>query len=63
MKLIAQQYATIEIANNTSTEEFKPWITISNESNVRKSVGLAVNGNSPSQKCTGTLKGFLEKLT
>ena len=61
--LITRGCATIEIANNTSTEEFKPWITISNESNVRKSVGLAVNGNSPSQKCTGTLKGFLEKLT
>ena len=61
--LITRGCATIEIANNTSTEEFKPWIKISNESNVRKSVGLAVNGNSPSQKCTGTLKGFLEKLT
>lgn len=61
--LITRGCTTVEVANNTAIGEFKPWITISNESNVRKSVGLAVNGNSPAQKCTGTLKGFLEQLT
>ena len=61
--LITRGCATVEIANNTAIGEFKPWHTISNTSNVRKSVGLAVNGNSPAQKCTGTLKGFLEDMS
>lgn len=61
--LITRGCATVEVVSNTAIGELKPWLTISNTSNVRKSVGLAVNGNSPSQKCTGTLKGFLEALT
>lgn len=61
--LITRGCAIVEVANNTAIGELKPWKTISNESNARKSVGLAVNGNLANQKCTGTLKGFLESLT
>ena len=60
--LITRGCATVEVADNTAIGELKPWLTIENTSNVRKSVGLAVNGNLAAQKCTGTLKGFLEKL-
>ena len=61
--LITRGCATVEVANNTAIGELKPWMTIENTSNVRKSVGLAVNGNLANQKCTGTLKGFLEDIS
>lgn len=61
--LITRGCATVEVANNTAIGELKPWMTIENSSNVRKSVGLAVNGNQAAQKCTGTLKGFLEDIS
>ena len=60
--LITRGCVTIEVSNATPYPEFKPWKIISNPNNVRKSVGLAVNGNSPAQKCTGTLKGFTETI-
>lgn len=52
----------VEIANNTNDIEFVPWITITNPNNLRKAVGLAVNGNLSNQKCTGSLVGFIEAI-
>lgn len=60
--LITRGCSTIEVANSTAVVDFAPWKTISNPNNVKKSVGLAVNGNLAAQKCTGTLKGFTEAI-
>lgn len=60
--VVTRGQRTIEIANNTLDPEFVPWITISNENNKKKSVGLAVNGNLANQKSTATITGFIEDM-
>lgn len=59
---ITRGCATVEAANSIVSVEFKPWVTISNKNNKKKSVGLSVNGNLANQKCTGTIKGFIEAI-
>lgn len=51
--------ATTEVADTTPVFKFRPLISISNPTNKPKAVGIAVNANSPSQKCTCTITGAL----
>ena len=61
--LITRGERMIEVANNTPIIEFRPWVTITNLSNLHKSVGVAGYGNLANQKFTVTLVGFLKKVT